>query len=130
MIVTSLCVGHHVTGLKVGAKNARRYFPRGAREIELRLDHLCIECALAPDFWQDQAEIHDPRLCLWLESKQWIERANGPAPVAMIRSGKNSFTLIPFDKSMRKRSGDNKEIRHEDQYVEIRARDSRERGAD
>jgi len=119
MIVTSLCVGHHVTGLKVGAKNARRYFPRGAREIELRLDHLCIECALAPDFWQDQAEIHDPRLCLWLESKQWIERANGPAPVAMIRSGNNSFTLIPFDKSMRKRSGDNKENRHEDQHVEI-----------
>ena len=62
MIVTSVCVGHHVTGLKVGAKNARRYFPRGTEEIELRLDHLCIECVLAPDFWQDQAEIQRPKI--------------------------------------------------------------------
>ena len=115
MIVTSVCVGHHVTGLKVGAKNARRYFPKGAREIELRLDHLCIECALAPDFWQDQPEIHDPRLCLWLESKQWLGRANGPAPVAMIRSGEGCFTLCLFEKGMKKRTGDEKEFRHEDQ---------------
>jgi hypothetical protein len=93
MIVTSVCVGHHVTGLKVGARNARRYFPRGASEIELQLGHLCIQCGLTADFWQDQPEIHDPRLCLWLESKQWTERASAPALVAMNRSGENSFTL-------------------------------------
>jgi len=115
MIVTSVCVGHHVTGLKVGAKNARRFFPKDTREIELQLDHLRIQCGLAPDFWQNQPEIHDPRLCLWLESKRWVGRANGPAPVAMIRSGENSFILSLFDKRVRKQTGDDKEFRHENQ---------------
>jgi hypothetical protein len=115
MIVTSVCIGHHVTGLKVGAKNARRYFPKGTREIELQLGHLRIQCGLAADFWQDQPEIHDPRLCLWLESKQWRERANGPAPLAMNRSGENSFTLDLVGKRSRHRTGDDGEHGHEDQ---------------
>jgi hypothetical protein len=119
MIVSSVCIGHHVTGLKVGTTNVRRYFPKGVTEIELQLDHLCIECGLTPDFWQDQPDIHDARLCLWLESKQWMEKANGPAPVAMIRSGKNSFTLSLFDKKTRKRTGDDKEYCHESQDDDI-----------
>ncbi len=118
MIVTSVCVGHHVTGLKVGATNVRRYFPKSVTEIELQLDHLCIECGLTPDFWQDQPEIHDPRLCLWLESKQWMEKVNGSAPVAMIRSGKNSFTLT-LDKRISKRTRDDKEDRYENQDDDI-----------
>ncbi len=96
MVVTSVCIGHHVTGLKVGAKNVRRYFPKSIREIELQLDHLCIQCGLAPDFWQDQPEIHDPRLCIWLESKQRNEQANETVPLAMIRSGRNCFTIGLF----------------------------------
>ncbi len=93
MVVTSVCIGHHVTGIKVGAGNVRRYFPKTIREIELRLDHLCIQCGLAPDFWQDEPEIHDPRLCVWLELKQRNGKANAPAPLAMIQSGKSCFTL-------------------------------------
>jgi len=98
MIVTSVCVGHHVTGLKVGAKNARRYFPKGTREIELQLDHLRIECGLAPNFWQQEPEIHDRRLCLWLESKQWKENVRAPAQFAMIPFEENFFTLRPIDR--------------------------------
>ena len=115
MIVTSVCVGHHVTGLKVGAKNARRYFPRGTSEIELQLGHLRIQCGLTADFWQDQPEIHDPRLCLWLESKQRIERANASALLAMNRSGEDSFTPDLVDKRSRKRKGDDEEHRDETQ---------------
>ena len=98
MVVTSVCIGHHVTGLRVGAKNVRRYFPKNIREIELQLDHLCIQCGLAPDFWRDQPEIQDPRLCIWLESKQRNEQTNETVPLAMFRSGKNSFTLDLFKK--------------------------------
>jgi hypothetical protein len=96
MVVTSQCSGHRVTGLYVGAKNVRRYFPKSVKAIELQLDHLRIECGLTLPFWQDKPEIHDPRLCLWLESKY----RNGagrraPVPLAMIPSGKNSFILGP-----------------------------------
>lgn len=95
MVVISQCSGHRVTGLYVGASNVRRYFPKRVKEIELQLDHLRIECWLNPDFWQDQPEIHDPRLCLWLESKQRNGSGYAPASMAMIPSGKNSFILGP-----------------------------------
>ena len=98
MIVTSRCVGHHVTGLNVGATNVHRYFPRNLTEIELELDHLRIQCGLTPEFWQDQPEIHDPRLCLWLESKQRSEQADHHAPLAMIRSGKSTFIVGHIEK--------------------------------
>ena len=96
MVVTSQCSGHRVTGLYVGANNVRRYFPRSVKAIELQLDHLRIECGLTLHFWQDEPEIHDPRLCLWLESKH--RNGSGlraPVPLAMIPSGKNSFILGP-----------------------------------
>ncbi len=95
MVVTSQCSGHRVTGLFVGASNVRRYFRKGVREIELQLDHLRIECWLAPDFWNGQPEIHDPRLCLWLESKQCSGNGHASVPLAMIPSGENSFILGP-----------------------------------
>ncbi len=96
MIVTSLCDGRKVTGLHIGARNVRRYFPKQVSEIELRIDHLRIECRLAAHFWQDQPEIHDPRLCLWLETKHRdVGVRRTPVSLALIPSGENSFILGP-----------------------------------
>jgi hypothetical protein len=79
----------------VGAPNVRRYFSRRATQIELKLDHLLIECGLSPDFWRDDPEIYDPRLCLWLESKQRKHNGQAQFDMALIPSGKNSFILDP-----------------------------------
>lgn len=96
MLVTSQCDGNRVIGLYIGADNVRRYFPKQVSRIELQLDHLCIECGLDPHFWNGQPEIHDPRLCLWLESKQSQRRERRtPMPLAMMPSGDHSFTLGP-----------------------------------
>ena len=67
MVVRTQGKGRSVTGLNVGANNVRRYFPKNNLVIELQLDSLQIQCGLEPDFWQDQPDIHDPRLCAWLE---------------------------------------------------------------
>ena len=94
MVVTTQCKGREVTGLNVGASNARRYFPRNVFAIELQLDHLRIECGLPPDFWDSRPEIHDPRLCAWLQSKQFQSNPRQASiPLDMIPSGKNSFRL-------------------------------------
>jgi len=66
MVVRTHCCGRAFTGVSVSALNVRRYFPRDAAAIQLHLDHLLIECALKPDFWQGHSEICDPRLCAWL----------------------------------------------------------------
>jgi hypothetical protein len=96
MVVTSQCSGHRVTGLLVGAGNVRRYFPRHSSAIELQLDHLMIECGLAPHFWNGEPEIRDPRLCLWLESKH-LKRTDSNTPISfsMTRLGESCFTLKP-----------------------------------
>jgi hypothetical protein len=96
MVVKTQSKGSGVTGLHVGIPNVQRYFPRQVAEIELHLDHLQIQCGLEPGFWRDQPEIHDPRLCAWLESKNF-HRGPGrtPTPLAMIPAGKNSFRLRP-----------------------------------
>jgi hypothetical protein len=96
MVVTSQCNGHQVTGILVGESNARRYFPRNTTEIELQLDHLRIECGLGPQFWDGKPVISDPRLSLWLESKdhKGYGRRN-PVSMALIPSGENSFILGP-----------------------------------
>ncbi len=97
MIVKSQCSGHRVTGLYVGPRNVRRYFPKEVSTIELRLDHLRIECSLNPDFWNGHPEIQDPRLCLWLESKQFQRKeCRLPMPLAMMPAGERSFTLGPM----------------------------------
>jgi hypothetical protein len=96
MVVETQCKGREVTGLNVGAKNVSRYFPKRVEVIELQLGHLQIRCGLAPEFWQGQPEIHDPRLCAWLDSKVFHkESGRSPVPIAMIRSGKNCFKLEP-----------------------------------
>ncbi len=94
MLVKTQCIAGEVTGLHVGAANARRYFPRDLSTIELELDHLRIECGLPPDFWRGQPEIHDRRLCAWLQAKQMGSKsARTPLPLDMVPSGKNSFRL-------------------------------------
>jgi hypothetical protein len=78
----------------VGAGNAQRHFSRQISTIELQLDHLQIQCALPPDFWDGHPDIHDPRLCAWLESKRLHAGLNGrPVPLHMIPTGENSFRL-------------------------------------
>jgi hypothetical protein len=96
MVVKTQSKGRGLTGLHVGATNVRRYFPKDMSVIELQLDHLRIQCGLEPGFWNDQPEIHDPRLCVWLESKNLIgPKDRTPVSLAMIPSGKNSFRLRP-----------------------------------
>ncbi|MGO8757929.1 MAG: hypothetical protein ACLQG3_07380 [Terracidiphilus sp.] len=115
MVVTSLCMGSRVTGLYVGEGNVRRYFREGVAEIELQLDHLRIQCGLTPAFWRDQPEIHDPRLSLWLQSKQRSEKSRAPFPLAMIRSGKNSFILALLNRRSDKQTRSDKGDSHENQ---------------
>lgn len=89
--------GREVLGLQVGASNARRYFSKDMSVIELQLDHLQIQCGLDPDFWSGHPEIHDRRLCAWLEQKNFHSKmGDSPLPLALIPSGKNSFRLQPI----------------------------------
>lgn len=94
MLVKSQCAGNRVTGLVVGENNVRRYFPRKVKAINLKLDHLMIECGLASRFWDGEPEIHDPRLCLWLESKQLKDsNCRVSVPFDMTPTGEGAFTL-------------------------------------
>src|SRR5664280_2664869 len=96
MVVKTQCNGREVTGLLVGSTNARRYFSKRKRAVELHLGDLRIECELTPDFWRGQPEIHDPRLCAWLKFKVFHERSSRlPIAMAMEQSGMNSFKLLP-----------------------------------
>ena len=94
MVVKTQLRGGEVTGLHVGAKNVRKYFPKGICVIELQLDHLQIQCGLSPQFWQGEPEIHDPRLCEWLDFKV-IHRMGGRREIrlAMTPAGENIFRL-------------------------------------
>ncbi len=94
MVVKTQLKGTEVTGLHIGARNVRRYFSKRVHVIELQLDHLQIQCGLSPQFWHGEPEIHDPRLCEWLDFKV-IHRTSGREDVrlAMIPVGKNVFTL-------------------------------------
>ena len=104
MVVKTQAKGRSLTGLNVGVSNVRRYFPRHIAVIELQLDHLQIQCGLKPDFWQDQPEIQDPRLCAWLESKNFHNRPDrSPIPMSMIPAGNNSFRLQPVSLSSQSR---------------------------
>lgn len=106
MRVKALRVGSEVSGLLVGHSNVRRHFPRSIKQIELQLDHLRIECGLTPDFWRGESKIHDPRLRLWLESKNHAEKACRTfIPFAMIPSGEHSFRLEPVARNGEQRTG-------------------------
>lgn len=96
MVVRTQLRGGEVTGLHIGARNVRRYFPKGIRVIELQLDHLQIQCGLSPEFWNGQPEIHDPRLCEWLDYK--VVRRTGDhkqVRLAMTPTGESAFRLRP-----------------------------------
>ena len=94
MVVKTQLKGGEVTGLHIGARNVRRYFPKRIRVIELQLDHLQIQCGLSPQFWNGEPEIHDQRLCEWLDFKV-VHQGGGrkDGRLAMIPAGKNSFAL-------------------------------------
>ena len=104
MVVRTQSKGLTVTGLHVGTYNVRRYFPRPISVIELHLDHLLIQCDLSPDFWHGRPEIRDPRLCAWLEAKNFRGNSNRtPLPMAMIPTGDNSFRLQTISMTARSR---------------------------
>jgi hypothetical protein len=97
MLVKTECKGRACTGVSVGDNDVRRFFPQRTESIDLELDHLLIRCGLSPGFWSGHSEISDPRLCAWLEAKNFHWKP-GEQPVAlvMIPSGKNSFRLKAF----------------------------------
>jgi hypothetical protein len=100
MVVKAQYEGRRVSGLYIGVNNVRRYFSKRIAAVEFQLDHLRIECWLAPRFWEGQPEIHDPRLCEWLASKNLHELPCRTAvPLAMIPSGKNSFKLASLSRN-------------------------------
>jgi len=97
MVVRTQNKGSHVTGLNVGTNNVQRYFPKDILTIELQLGHLRIQCGLEPDFWQNRPEIHDPRLCTWLEFKYPYGKPDRPpALLTMMVSENNSFRVEPM----------------------------------
>ena len=103
MVVKTQCHGRVFTGVEIGAVDAMRYFTRDAAIIELQLDHLQIQCGLGPEFWLGCSEICDPRLGLWLESKNFNSSpGSDPLPLALIPSGKNCFRLQPIPAKGRK----------------------------
>jgi hypothetical protein len=105
MVVKAQSKGRGLSGLLVGTDNVRRYFPKDVSSIELQLDHLRIQCGLAPDFWQGQPEIYDPRLCAWLETKHMhASRDRHPVTLAMVPAGKNAFRLQPVSADVHDRT--------------------------
>jgi hypothetical protein len=105
MMVKALRIGNEACILHVGVSNVRRYFPRDVTKIELQLDHLRIECGLPPDFWRTEPEIHDPRLRLWLLSKNHERPCRASIPFTMVPSGGNSFKLEPVNGNGGHRTG-------------------------
>lgn len=96
MVVRTECKGRKVTGIYIGARNARRNFPRRAAAVEFELGHLRIGCQLNPGFWRDQPRICDSRLCDWLEFKLYRERKHmTPLPLSLVHSGRNAYKLWP-----------------------------------
>jgi hypothetical protein len=105
MLVKTQSKGHEYTGVTIGARNARRYFPKQIDVVELALDHLQIQCGLAPGFWDGQAQISDPRLSAWLESKNFRGKpGHPPVSLALIPCGNNSFRLVPIGTNERARN--------------------------
>ena len=96
MVIKTQLKGRAVTGVEVGATDAQHYFVKDATAVELILDHLQIQCDLAPEFWRGHAEICDPRLNAWIEAKNFNSPVGAdPIPLALIPSGKNRFRLQP-----------------------------------
>lgn len=97
MVVRTMGSGRAVSGLYIGVRNARRYFPRTSSHIELQLGHLHIYCDLPPEFWNGRPEISDPRLADWLVARFFHGKPHrAPVPMTMIPLGKNAFRVQPF----------------------------------
>ena len=104
MVVKTQYEGFRISGLYVGVNNVRRYFSKRNPVVELQLDHLQIQCGLTARFWNGQPEIHDPRLCDWLESKQLHEKpCSTPVLLALIPFGKNSFKVATLGPEWKRR---------------------------
>jgi hypothetical protein len=94
MLVKTQCKGRIYTGVSLGDSDVRRYFPQQTETIDLEIDHLLIRCGLQPGFWAGQPEISDPRLCAWLEAKNFgWKLGKDPVPLDMVPSGENVFRL-------------------------------------
>jgi hypothetical protein len=85
MVVQIQRNGRSVTGLHIGSGNVRRYFPKGQLSVDLEIGHLLICCKLQPDFWLNDPCISDPRLSLWLETKE---------PEDTMRKGRTQMSLV------------------------------------
>ena len=98
MVVRTECKANRVTGIYIGARNARRNVRKQAAAIEFELGHLRIGCELGPGlFWRDQPRICDSRLCEWLQFKFYRERRRmTPLPVVLLQSGRNAFKIRPL----------------------------------
>jgi hypothetical protein len=97
MVVKTQSKGRDFVGLQVGETDIERYFPKDRFVIELRLDHLQILLSLSPDFWRGRPEICDPRLSLWLKSKNLAASpGQPPVPLALIPAGNAAFHLSPL----------------------------------
>jgi len=95
MVVRTQSDGRVVTGLYVGARNARRQFRKVNAFIELQLDYLNIRCKLAPEFWHGRPEIRDQRLCDWLDLRIFHGRPCRMAfPMLMQPMGGNVYRLV------------------------------------
>ena len=94
MVVRTQFRDGEFTGLHIGARDVRKYFPKNIQVIELQLDHLQIQCGLSPEFWRGQPEIHDRRLSECLDFKVF-RRVNEHKEIrlAMTPAGKNAFRL-------------------------------------
>jgi hypothetical protein len=105
MVVKTEGKGRAYTGVSVGDNDVKRYFPEQTESIDLELDHLLIQCGLSPGFWKGHPEICDPRLCAWLEAKNFYWKpGDAPVALAMIPSGKNVFRLKAFPSRKGKRA--------------------------
>jgi hypothetical protein len=88
MVVQIQRNGRNVTGLNIGSANVRRYFPKKRQNIDIHLGHLLIRCELQPAFWLDEPSIADPRLSLWLESRD---------PEPKWRTARTQVSLVPAE---------------------------------
>lgn len=98
MVVRTECKANRVTGIYIGARNARRNVRKQAAAIEFELGHLRIGCELGPGlFWRDQPRICDSRLCEWLQFKFYRERRRmTPLPLVLVQWGRNAFKIRPL----------------------------------
>ena len=97
MVVKAQSKGRDFVGLQIVETDVERYFPKDTVFLELQLDHLQIQCSLGPDFWRGRPEICDPRLSLWLKSKNLaVSPGQLSVPLALIPAGIAAFHLSPL----------------------------------